>query len=138
MKLILLTASTLLFVLSQNLPVEKGPLRNSFVTAAEAVLDSAAAIDVTATDSAYSPLFTHLQDTRAYLDSMAEGDRELGIASNAKDIIFFVSACRLQAKNGASTDKCLTQLTTARIRMMQQLNRHKSGELWVEGPPAAR
>jgi len=132
-----LLAATILLLAQQpqNLPTETGPLRNTFVVATETVVDDAAAIDITAEDASYDPLFAQLQAVRTNLDALAEGDREHDIAASAKDLIFMISACRLQAKNGAAPGKCLTQLQTARTRIMQQINHHKSGGLWVDGPP---
>jgi len=131
----LLSATLLLAPLLQSLPFDSGPLRNSFVAAVEAVLDDAAAVDIAAADSAYDPKLAQLTAARTYLDSLAEGDREQTIAGATKDLVFYVSACHVQTRNGASTDKCLSQLATARTRIMQQLNRHKAGAAWVEGPP---
>ena len=132
----ILAASLLLLAQSpQTLPTETGPLRNTFVVATETVVDNAAAVDITALDPTYDPLFAQLQAARANLETLAEGDREHEIATSAKDLVFLVSACHLQAKNGAPVDKCLSQLANARTRIMQQLNHHKSGGAWIEGPP---
>lgn len=133
---LLLPAAFLLFAPQpQTLPTETGPLRNTFVVATETVVDDAAAIDITADDASYDPLFAQLQAVRTNLDTLAEGDREHDIAASAKNLVFLISACHLQAKNGVAPDKCLTQLATARTRIMQQLNHHKSDGAWVEGPP---
>jgi len=125
----------LLTQLPQNMPVDNMPLRNSFVSAAETVVDDSAAVDVSAEDSAYNLRFGKFQADRAYMDRLAQDDREHGIVTSTKDLEFLINACRLQTRNGVPPDKCLTQLANARTRIMVELNHHKSGDAWLDGPP---
>ena len=131
-----LGASLLLLAqLPQNMPVDNTPLRNSFVSAAETVVDDSAAVDVSAEDSTYDLRFGKFQADRAYMDKLADGDREHDIVASTKNLEFLINACRLQAKNGAAPDKCLMQLANARMRIMVEINHHKVGGAWVDGPP---
>lgn len=128
-------ALLLLTQLPQNMPVDNTPLRNSFVSAAETVVDDSAAVDVSAEDSTYDLRFSKFQGDRAYMDKLAQDDREHDIVASTKNLEFMVTSCHLQAKNGAPPEKCLTQLANARTRIMVELNHHKSGGIWVDGPP---
>lgn len=131
----LLFASSLFLL--QTLPTTTGPVRNTFAVAAETVLDNASAVDIAADEAHYNAQFQQLKISKDNLAGMANDDREKDIASEANNLVFLVSACHLQAKDGASTDKCHAQLDRARNRMMEAIAKHKSPGGWVDGPPNA-
>jgi len=135
---ILLTAALLLaFPPQSNLPTKTQKLRNTFVTGTETVIDDAGMVDVKADDATFTPQFQSLKTAKDNLKNIAETDRELEIASEANDLVFAVSACHLQAKDGTPTDTCQAQVGRARVRMMELINKHKSNGSWVDGPPTA-
>ncbi|HEY4356638.1 MAG TPA: hypothetical protein VGN16_12885 [Acidobacteriaceae bacterium] len=133
-----LIAALLLALPSQyNLPTKTQKLRNTFVTAAETVIDDAGMIDVKADDASFAPQLQSLKTAKDNLKNLAESDREQEIASEASDLVFAVSACHLQAKDGTPTDACQAQVGRARVRMMENINKHKINGAWVDGPPTA-
>jgi hypothetical protein len=120
-----------------TLPVPTvGPLRETFVTAAETVLDDAAAVDIKGDNDHFSGQFQQLKVANDNLSSMASEEREKSIAASTKDLAFQISSCHIQAIDGADTTKCQAQVDHARNRAMEALNKHKSGNAWVDGPPA--
>ena len=131
--ILLLSSLALLF---QSLPVPSGPLRNTFVVATETVVDNAGTIDLRANETAYNGQLHQLKVSRDTLEALAEDTREKDIADSANNLIFLVTACRIQAKTGTPTEHCNTQLSNARTRIMSAINRHKTGNAWVDGPPA--
>ena len=112
------------------------PLRNTFVVAAETVIDDANAVDLKADDTHFDGQMQTLKTARENLNRMASEDREHEIVSSADDMIFAISACHIQAKDGGNTAKCQTQVDNARTRTMEVLDKHKSAGAWVDGPPA--
>lgn len=112
------------------------PPRETFVSAAEVVLDNAAAIDVKADNDHFNGAMQQLRQSNDNLNSMAADDGEKSIAETMKDIIFQISSCHIQAIDGTPTDKCEAQIKTAERQAMTTLKRHKEGSSWVEGPPA--
>ena len=120
-----------------TLPTTLAPLRNTFVVAAETVIDSVSAIDIKGDDVHFNAQMQQVKTAKDNLKSMADDERERDAASAADDLIFAVSACHLQAKDGASTDKCEAQIASARTRAMEALRVHKSNGAWVAGPPVA-
>ncbi len=134
--------TTVLLVLGlqmpQNLPTDTTPLRNTFVTAAETVIDNASAVDLHADNTHFSAQMEQLRSAKANLARMAEDEREREAASAADDLIFAVAACHLQAKDGADTARCQGQVDAARMRAMEALRKHKVNGVWVDGPPASR
>jgi hypothetical protein len=132
----LLLASALLLLPLQQLPTVSGPIRNTFVVAAETVIDNASAVDVAADDIRFNAQLQQLTVSKNNLVSMASDDREKDIASEANNLVFLVSACHIQAKDGASTDKCKAQLEHAGKRIMEAISKHKSSGAWADGPPA--
>ena len=138
-----MTTGTLLWValgvmwapLQSNLPTEIGKLRNTFVVAAETVIDNASAIDIQASDALFNGQMQQVRSAKDNLKHMAEDEREREAASATDDLIFAVSACHIQAKDGAPTDKCQAQIVQSRTRAMEALRKHKSGGQWVDGPP---
>ena len=135
-KLLLASTLSLMILPFQSLPTVSGPIRNTFAVAAETVIDNAAAIDVAADETHFNALFQQLTVSKNNLAGMASDDREKDIASEANNLVFLVSACHIQAKDGASTDKCKSQLDHARNRIMEAISKHKSSGAWADGPPA--
>ncbi len=130
----LLLASTLFLL--QTLPTTTGPIRNTFAVAAETVIDNAAAIDVAADETHFNAQFQQLTVSKNNLAGMASDDREKDIDSEANNLVYLVSACHIQAQDGASTDKCKSQLGHASNRIMEAISKHKSSGAWADGPPA--
>ena len=112
------------------------PPRQTFVAAAQAVLDHAAAVDVKADRDRFAGLMQQLKQSSDNLTAMAADEGEKSIATSMKDIIFQISSCHIQSIDGTPTDKCEAQIKTAEKQAMTTLNRHKDGGSWVEGPPA--
>lgn len=134
----ILSAAHLILLLSPQsmLPTATGPLRNTFVTAAETVIDNASGIDIKGDDAHFNPQMQQLRAAKDNLKGMAEDDRERDAAVAADDLIFAVAACHIQAKDGASTDRCQAQIDGARTRAMEALRVHKSNGVWAAGPPS--
>lgn len=112
------------------------PLRATFVTAAETVIDDADAVDLKADEAHFSGQIQQVNEAETNLTNMAGDDRETDIAAAMKDLIFQVNSCHIQAIDGTDTSKCEAQLKSARDRAMESLNRHKVNGAWVKGPPA--
>ena len=112
------------------------PMRNTFVVAAESVIDAASAVDLHASGAVSGTQMQQALTTRDTLNRMVEDDREHDIAAIVGELLFTVQACRIQAQGGASTGKCQGQLVTARDRAMDALGKHKSNGGWVNGPPS--
>jgi hypothetical protein len=111
-------------------------MRETFIAAAETVIDDASAVDIKLDDAHFAGQFQQLKEVQANLSSMADDDREHTIADTMKDLVFQISSCHIQSKDGAPTDKCIAQITNARTEAMTALNKHKDGNTWVDGPPA--
>jgi hypothetical protein len=112
------------------------PPRQTFVSAAQVVLDNAAAVDVKSDRDHFDGSMMQLNQSNDNLTAMAADDGEKSIATSMKDIIFQISSCHIQAIDGTSTDKCEAQIKTAEKQAMTVLNRHKDNGSWVQGPPA--
>ena len=121
--------------IQSTLPTQTGPLRNTFVVAAETVIDNASAVDLKAEQPVFDAQMQQLKAAKDNLSRMADDDREREAASAADDLIFSIAACHIQAKDGASTDRCQAQITQATNRAMEALHKHKSNGAWVDGPP---
>jgi hypothetical protein len=136
----LLVAALLWFApqLQTNTPFPHGSLRNSFVTGAETLIDSADAIDLHASEDRYGPELAHVKSIYAQLQSMAQDEREKDVASALNDMIFAISACHIQAVGGNSTTQCEAQVAHARRRSMETLSKHRTPNGWEDGPPDAR
>jgi hypothetical protein len=133
----LLTAALwLLSPLPQSTPRDSTPPRNSFVVAAESTIDAASAVKLNGDDAQFGSRIQALKTAQANLTGMAEDDNERDIASDINDLVFAISACHIQAKGGASTTPCESQISDARTRAMQAMNKHKTGGAWVDGSPA--
>lgn len=112
------------------------PPRETFISAAEVVLDNADAVDVKADNAHFNGAMQQLRQSNDNLTSMAADDGEKSIAETMKDIIFQISSCHIQAIDNVSTDKCETQIKSAERQAMTTLKRHKEGSSWMQGPPA--
>ena len=112
------------------------PPRQTFIAAAEVVLDNAAATDVKADRDHFTASMQQLKQSSDNLTNMAADDGEQSIATTMKDIIFQISSCHIQSTDGTPTDKCEAQIKTAERQAMTVLNRHKDNGSWVEGPPS--
>lgn len=131
-----------LFVLAA--PAQQGPPslnpipppRQTFVAAAQVVLDNAGAVDVKSDNDHFNGAMQQLKQSSDNLTSMAADEGEKNIAATMKDIIFQISSCHIQSIDGTSTDKCEAQIKSAEKQAMTTLNRHKEAGSWVDGPPA--
>jgi len=112
------------------------PPRQTFISAAQVVLDNAAAVDIKADRDHFTGSMQQLKQSNDNLASMAADEGEKSIAATMKDIIFQISSCHIQAIDGTPTDKCEAQIRTAEKQAMTVLNRHKDNGSWVEGPPS--
>jgi hypothetical protein len=135
----ILIASTLwlLFQPTQStFPTVSGPLRNTFAVATETVIDNASAVDVKADEIRFNAQFQQLKVSKDNLTGMASDEREKDIAARANDMLFQISACHIQAKDGASTAQCQSQIAKAQGSIMEAISKHKSGKDWMDGPPS--
>jgi hypothetical protein len=131
-----------LFVLAA--PAQQGPPslspvpppRETFISAAEVVLDNAAAVDLKADNDHFNGAMQQLRESNDNLNSMAADEGEKNIAATMKDIIFQISSCHIQAIDGTPMDKCEAQINSAERQAMAALKRHKEGSSWAQGPPA--
>ena len=112
------------------------PLRQTFVTAAQVVIDDAQGVDIKADNDHFNGQMQTLKQASDNLTAMADEDREKDIAAAMKDVIFQISSCHIQSIDGTPTDKCEAQVKRSEGRAMELLNRHKEGAGWVDGPPA--
>lgn len=134
--------ATALFALAapaQQAPPSLSPVpppRQTFISAAEVVLDNAAAVDVKGDRDHFNSAMQQLRQSNDNLNAMAADDNEKSIAATMKDIIFQISSCHIQAIDGRPTDRCEAQTRAAEKQAMTTLKRHKEGSSWVEGPPA--
>ena len=118
-------------------PVSKiPPPRQTFIAAAQVVLDNADAVDLKAGNDHFATQMQQLRQSNDNLTNMAADEGETNIAATMKDIIFQISSCHIQAIDGTSIDKCQAQIKAAEKQAMTVLNRHKDNGSWVEGPPA--
>ncbi len=118
-----------------QLPTDTGPLRNTFVVGAQTVIDNASAIDLKAEDNIFAAQLQQLTSSKNILVTLADNPRERDIADDATNMVFLINACHIQAKTGDAS-KCEAQLTRARSRIMDAINRHKTPTGWADGPPA--
>jgi hypothetical protein len=131
-----LPASTLPAPQQDTSGIPSTSLRNSFVTAAESVVNNADALDLKADPAHFNGPMRQLQAAEANLNSMAEGDREHNIASAMQDLVVQISLCHIQAKTGASIGTCSAQVSDARRSALDALGMRKSSGAWVVGPPS--
>ena len=62
------------------------------------------------------------------VDAMAESDEEQQAVQAVKDVVFVLSACRIQSIDGAATAPCKAKLETARRRAVSTLDPRKHGQ----------
>src|SRR5215469_16116851 len=129
-------AATLLLLAQQvsQAPPPLSPIpapRQTFVAAAQVVLDNAAATDVKADRDHFTSSMQQLKQSSDNVTAMAADEGEKSIATSMKDIIFQISSCHIQSIDGTPTDKCEAQIKTAEKQAMTVLNRHKEGSSWV-------
>lgn len=130
-----LVLTSLLAFAPQRSPSANTPLRNTFVTAAETVIDNASRVDLKADLTVSDAQMKQVDSAKETLNKMVEDDREKDAAAVVNDMVFQLSACRLQATNGADTISCKAQFERARSRAMEAIRKHKSGDTWVDGAP---
>jgi len=111
-------------------------MRNTFVVAAETVIDNASRVDLKADLTVSDAQMKQVDIAKSTLKAMVEDDREKEVALTVTDMVSQLSACRLQATNGASTDACKAQFERARLRAMEAIRKHKIGDTWANGAPA--
>jgi hypothetical protein len=124
---------------AQQAPPSASPMaapRQTFVAAAQAVLDNADAVDIKGDRDHFTTQMQQLRQSSDNLNSMAADDGEKSIASTMSDIIFQISSCHIQAIDGTPTDKCEAQIKAAEKQAMTVMNRHKDNGSWADGPPA--
>jgi hypothetical protein len=112
------------------------PLSQTFISAAQVVIDDALAVDIRADNAHIAGPLQQLKSASDNLTSMASGDHEKEVAASMKDIVFQISSCHIQSLDGTPTGPCEAQIHTAERQAMTTLNRHKDNRAWVEGPPA--
>lgn len=125
-----------LWLAPQNVPFHRGPLRNSFATAAENVIDTADTVQIHAEDSVFSAQMQQLHTVYDRLKALAEDQRENDVAQSLNDLVFAISACHITARGGDSTQQCEAQVSHARTRSMQAIEKHKTASGWEDGSPA--
>lgn len=131
-----LVLATTLLLFPQSGPPSHIPLSNTFITASETVIDDADRVEINAPDDRFNAQMRDLRTAKDNLDRMAYEDLEHQVVSADSDLIFALSACHVQSKDGADTHKCEAQVKSARARAMEVLGKHKAGSSWVDGPPA--
>lgn len=131
-----LLATTLLFLPQYPMPTHHPTLRNTFVVAAETVIDDADHTDIKAPDPQFDPQMLQLKAAQANLDQMVAEDGEREVVDETKNLIYAIAACHIQAKTAPDTTKCETTISHARTSAMEALNKHKSNGAWLDGPPA--
>src|SRR5580658_9964230 len=100
-----LVAATLILLTA---PAQQGPpsanhvnpQRQTFISAAQVVLDNAAAVDIKGDRAHYTGQMQQLTQSSDNLNSMAADEGEKNIATTMKDIIFQISSCHIQAIDG--------------------------------------
>lgn len=111
------------------------PLSQSFISAAQVVIDDAQSIDIHVDNDHFAGPIQTLRQASDNLLAMAQNDHETDIAYEMKNMIFQISSCHIQAIDGTSTTKCEAQVKAAEDRAMEVISRHKENGLWVEGEP---
>jgi len=131
----LLLAAVLTLAPQSNVPFHRGPLRNSFASAAEDVINTADHVQIHADDTEFGAQLQQLHTAYDRLKSMAEDQRETEVAQSLNDLVFAVSACHITARGGDSTQQCEAQVDHARTRSMAAIDKHKTPSGWQDGPP---
>ena len=131
-----LLASSLLFLPQYPIPTHHPTLRNTFVVAAETVIDDADHTDIKAPDAQFDPQMKQLKTVQTTLDQMVAEQGEREVVDETKNLIYAIAACHIQAKTAPDTSKCERTISHARSSAMEALNKHKVDGAWVDGPPA--
>jgi hypothetical protein len=116
--------------------VPPAPPSNTFITAAETVLDDAANVDIKAPEDRFQAQMSEVKTAKDNLDHMAYEDKEHSIVTATSELLFAISACHIQSRDGADLTKCQAQIDNARRRAMDAMGKHKNGSAWVDGPPS--
>jgi hypothetical protein len=133
----ILFATLAMFLPPQGPPLQTGPLRNSFLVAAESVVDNSQVIDPNEPSAQFDPQMRVLKQSETILKSMAQDERETGIASDSFNMVFSVSACHIEARDANKSATCKEQINHSINEIMTEINHHKQNGTWVEGPPAS-
>jgi len=137
MNLTQLLASTLLFLAPQYpMPTHNPTLRNTFVIAAETVIDDADATAIKAPDAQFDPQMQQLKAAQANLKQMVAEQGEQEVVDETSNLIYAVAACHIQAKTAPDTSKCELTIAHARTSAMEALHKHKASGSWVDGDPS--
>lgn len=112
------------------------PPRQTFIAAAQVVLDNAAAVEIKGDRDKFTTQMQQLKQSNDNLANMAADEGEKNIAATMKDIMFQISSCHIQAIDNTPTDKCEAQIKSAEKQAMTVMKRHKDNGSWVDGPPA--
>src|SRR5215475_13739732 len=95
-------------------PVSKiPPPRQTFVAAAQVVLDNASAVDLKGDNDRFADQMKQLKQSSDNLNNMAADEGEQNIAASMKDIMFQISSCHIQAIDDTPIDKCQAQTKTS-------------------------
>ena len=111
-------------------------LRNTFVTAAETVIDDADHTDIKAPDTQFDSQMQQLKAAQSNLNQMVAEDGEREVVSETANLIYAIAACHIQAKTAPDTAKCELTISHARTNAMEALHKHKANGTWLDGPPA--
>lgn len=115
-------------------PPSHEPVSNTFATAAQTVLDTAAAVDLHASSATFQAQFQNLMAQRENLQKLSSNDREQTIVDAVKEIGLTLQACHIQAIDGADLTRCQATLDRDRERAMDVLGSHKVNGAWTAGP----
>jgi hypothetical protein len=115
-------------------PPQSGPIRATFLTATETVLDAASAIDPSEPDAQFAAQLARFKELQQTLHEMAFDEREQDIVAEAGNIPFTLTSCHLQAQGDISRlPACKGQVDRSLRSVMRMLNMHKSNGAWVAG-----
>jgi hypothetical protein len=121
----------------QTLPANAIPPSNTFITATESVIDQAASVDIHAPDDVFQAQMQPLKMAQENLTNMVSSSAsEHDVLTAVSDLVFALSTCHIQSKDGAPAPNCDSRISAARTSAMQSINRHKQNGHWLEGPPA--
>jgi hypothetical protein len=125
------------FPLPQQAPPQQtGPLRTTFVTAAETVIDAVLATDPAASDRKFTAELAILNQLQQTLKGMTFDEREDDIASESANITFALTSCHLQVRSDINRlPTCKVQVDQSIQAVLLLLDVHKSGSAWSAGPP---
>lgn len=110
------------------------PMRNAFLTGAETVLDDVAAVDIHGEQTAVDARMQTLHTAQGNLAAMAQNDREHRVLEAVDDVVFTLSACRIQAVDGTDSTNCMAKLERQRALAMEAMGKRKQNGAWVDAP----